>query len=69
MGKRRERRAQRERREQARGELLALLDALHASYAAFERASDPALAEAAILEIGALRSRFGREVLAAKALW
>ena len=69
MGNRREKKQLAQQREQARGELLGLLDALRASWTAFERAPDPATAEAAILEIGALRSRFGRDLRAAKALY
>ncbi|MBR7056851.1 MAG: DUF2508 domain-containing protein [Oscillospiraceae bacterium] len=69
MSKRKERRAAREQREQARLELLALQDDLRSAYAAFQRTADPALTEAAILEIGALQSRYGRSLQTLKALY
>lgn len=69
MGKRRERKAQRERQEQARQELEALGRELRSAYAAFDDASDAALTEAVILEIGALQARYGRSLRALKALY
>lgn len=69
MSKRKERRAAREQREQAKLELLALQDDLRSAYAAFQHTSDPALTEAAILEIGALQSRYGRSLQTLKTLY
>ena len=69
MSKRRERRAVRAQREQARLEVLALQDDLRSAYAAFQHTSDPALTEAAILEIRALQSRYGRSLQTLKALY
>lgn len=69
MSKRRERRAAREQREQARLELLALQNDLRSAYAVFQHTADPALTEAAILEISALQSRYGRSLQTLKALY
>ena len=69
MSKRRERRAVRAQREQARLEVLALQDDLRSAYAAFQHTCDPALTEAAILEIRALQSRYGRSLQTLKALY
>ena len=59
MSRRNERRAAAERRELARTELRELYARLREAYAVFEQTSDPALTEAAVLEIGALRQRCG----------
>ncbi len=59
MSSRSERRAEAERLAQARDELQALYGSLRRAYAVFEHTADPALTEAAVLEIGALQQRCG----------
>ena len=66
-----ERRAMREYRaqkERAAAELLALYGALHEAYACFERTADPALTDACVLQIGALKARCGALLRALKEL-
>jgi hypothetical protein len=52
-------RERRKRMAEGAASLAALLDARSAAYAAFNRSTDPALLESAILEIGALNARCG----------
>ena len=64
----RDQRAQRARMAEAAAELSSLHAALTDAYGAFDRSADPALLESAILEIGALRARYGCLLREVKAL-
>lgn len=68
MSRRKERKEQLERLERARAELEELQCGLRRAYLQFDAVTDPALTEAAILEIGALQQRYGRSFRALKAL-
>ena len=68
MGRRRERKEQLARLAAAREEVSALLRELRRANATFDAVSDPVLAEAAILEIGALRQRYCSSLRDYKAL-
>ena len=69
MGKRKERKLLAERQNQARADLAEIERGLRGAWAAFDDAEDASLAEAALLEIGALRQRYGRSLRALKALY
>ena len=68
MNRRRERKEQLARLALAREEVTALLSELHRVNALFDAVADPALTEAAILELGALRQRYGNSLREYKAL-
>ena len=61
-------RKRRARAEEAEAELGALYDALRDACALFNRTNDPALTEACILQIAALRTRCGIQLRVLKAL-
>ena len=52
----------------AEAELCAVSEALQRAYTVFNRTDDPALLEASILEIGALRAKYGSALRNIKAL-
>ncbi len=65
---RKRRGARRQELERTRAELEALRDALGESWRSFNAAEDPALTEACIFEINALRSRYDAVFRQLKAL-
>ena len=66
--KRAARREQRERRCAAEREVNELLRSLASAYSVFDHTADPELLEASILEICALKSRYGSALRGLKAL-
>ncbi len=67
-GERKRRSAQRQELERTRAELEALRFALGDSWRSFNAAADPALTEACIFEINALRNRYDAAFKQLKAL-